>query len=152
MEPISVIVTALALGAAAAAKEVGGQVVKDAYGALKTFIISHYPKASVDSLEAAPDSERRRGVVEEDLQVANAAGDVELAALAGKLVEVIRQQGPGVAAAIGVDLRDVEAINLRLADITASGTGVKVEHGRFSGDIAISGIRAGDQSGSASKD
>ena len=31
MEPISAIVTALALGAAAAAKEIGGLAVKDAY-------------------------------------------------------------------------------------------------------------------------
>ncbi|MFL5254041.1 MAG: hypothetical protein ACJ8AI_14315 [Rhodopila sp.] len=151
MEPISAIVTALALGAAAAAKEVGGEVVKDAYGALKAFIVSRYPKTSVDSLEAAPESERRRGVVEEDLQAAHAAGDVELAALARKLVELIRQQAPGAAAAIGVDLKDVEAVNLRLADITASGTGVKVEHGRFSGDISISGVRAGGQSDPAPK-
>src|SRR5690348_9936052 len=98
MEPISAIVMALALGAAAAAKEVGGEAVKDAYGALKAFIISHYPKTSVDSLEAAPESERRRAVVEEDLQAANAASDVELAGLARRLVELIRQQAPDIAA------------------------------------------------------
>jgi hypothetical protein len=144
MEPISAIVTALALGAAAAAaKEAGGLAVKDAYTALKDLIARRYPKVSVDTLEQAPESERRRGVVEEDLQVAHAEADTELATLAKKLVALIQQQAPGIPEAIGIDLKDVEAVNLRLSDIVASGTGVKVEKGRFSGDIAISGVRAG---------
>ena len=49
-------------------------------------------------------------------------------------------------------LKDVEAANLRLADIAASGTGVKVEKGRFSGDIDIRGVRAGVPSSNTAKD
>ncbi len=48
-----------------------------------------------------------------------------------------------MAAAIGVDLKDVEAANLRLADIAALGTGVRIEKGKVSGDIDIKGVRAG---------
>lgn len=143
MDPISAIVTALALGAAAAAKEVGGEVVKDAYAGLKALILRHYPKVSVETLEQAPEFERRRGVVEEDLQAAGAATDIELAAQAKKVVDLVQQQAPSVAASIGVDLKDVEAANLRLSDIAASVTGVRVEKSRFSGDISISGVRAG---------
>jgi hypothetical protein len=143
MEPISAIVTALALGAAAAAKDIGGQAIKDAYVALKAFIVSHYPRVSVDPLEQVPESKARRGVVEEDLQVANAAADTELATLAKKLTDLVQQQAPAAAAAIGIDLKDVQAVSLRLSDIAAAGTGVRVEQGRFSGDIVISSVRAG---------
>jgi hypothetical protein len=143
MEPVSAIVMALALGAAAAAKDVGGQAIRDAYAGLKTLIASRYPKVSVDQLEAAPESRNRRAVVEEDLHAANAGADVELAASARALTGLIQQQAPAAAAAIGVDLKEVEAASLRLSDITASGTGVKVEKGKFSGDIQISGVRAG---------
>ena len=143
MEPISAIATALALGAGAIAKEVGSEAVKDAYAALKNWVVSRYPKINVGNLEQAPDSKSRRAVVEEELQATQAATDSDLARLASQLVELVRQQAPTVPAAIGIDLRDVEAVSLRLADIAASGTGVKVEHGRFSGDIVITGVRAG---------
>lgn len=143
MEPISAIVTALALGAAAAAKDVASQAVRDAYVGLKALITRRYPKVSVEQLEQVPQSKSRRGVVEEDLQAANAAGDAELAAAARQLIDLIQRHAPGTAAAIGVDLKDVEASSLRLADVAATGTGVKVERGTFTGDIDIRGVRAG---------
>ena len=82
-------------------------------------------------------------MVEEDLAAAGAAQDAELLAAAQMLIELIRQHAPDAAAAIGVDLKDIEAVNLRLADIVASGTGVKLEKARLSGDVTISGVRAG---------
>ncbi len=144
MEPISAVALSLALGAGSlAGHEVVSALVQDAYAALKNLIKSRYPKVSLDQLEQAPESKNRRAVVEEDLTNADAARDTELVAAAHKLIELIRRQAPGAAAAIGVDLRDVEAANLRLADIAASGTGVKVERARVSGDMEIRGIRAG---------
>jgi hypothetical protein len=94
-------------------------------------------------LEKAPESKNRRAVVEEDLQAANGAEDSELAGLAAKLTNLIRQQAPGTAAAIGVDLKDIEAGSLRLADIAAAGAGVRVEKAKIAGAIDISGVRAG---------
>jgi hypothetical protein len=144
MEPISAIALSLALGAGAiAGKEVVGAVVKDAYAALKGLIKSRYPAVSVEQLEQAPNSEKRRAVVEEDLATSDAGKDRELVEAANRLIELVRSQAPGAAAAIGVDLKDVEAANLRLRDIAASGTGVKLEKGRFSGDIEIGNVRAG---------
>ena len=144
MEPISAIALSLALGAGSiAGKEVVSSLVKDAYAALKVLIKNRYPKVSIEQLEQTPASKNRRAVVEEDLSTSGAGQDAELVAAARRLTELIQQQAPGVAAAIGVDLKDVEAANLRLADIAACGTGVKVEKGKFSGDIDIRGVRAG---------
>ncbi len=144
MEPISAIAMSLALGAGAmAGKEVVSALVKDAYAALKGLIKSRYPKVSVDHLEQAPESKARQAGMEEDLTAANAGQDVEVVAAARKLMELIQQHAPDAAAAIGVDLRDVSAANLRLADIAAAGTGVKVERGTFTNDIDIRGVRAG---------
>ena len=64
-------------------------------------------------------------MVEEDLANSEAGKDRELVEAANRLIELVRTQAPGAAAAIGVDLKDVEAANLRLRDIAASGTGVK---------------------------
>jgi hypothetical protein len=144
MEPISAIALSLALGAGATAgKAVVNELVKDAYAALKGLIKRRYPTVSVEQLEQAPQSKNRRAVVEEDLANSDAGKDGELIDAANRLIELVRQQAPGAAAAIGVELKDVEAANLRLRDITASGTGVKVERGRFGGDIDISNVRAG---------
>jgi hypothetical protein len=144
MEPISAIALSLALGAGTeAGKAVVSDFVKDAYGSLKHLIKTRYPKVSVEQLEQARESRNRRAVVEEDLAASGAAKDAKLAAAAQTLIKLIEQQAPAVAAAIGVDLKDVSAANLRLADIAASGTGVKVEHGTFTGDTDIRGVRAG---------
>ena len=144
MEPISAIALSLALGAGTVAgKTVVSEFVKDAYASLKNLVKSRYPKVSVEQLEQAPESKNRRAVVEEDLAASGARQDTELATAAHTLIKLIEQQAPAAAAAIGVDLKDVGAANLRLADIAASGTGVKVERGTFTGDIDIRGVRAG---------
>ncbi len=144
MEPASAIALSLALGAGATAgKEAVSAVVKDTYAALKELIKSRYRKVSAEQLEQAPGSKNRRAVVEEDLAASGAGQDAELVAKARALVELVQQHAPAAAAAIGVDLKDVAAANLRLADIAASGTGVKVERGAFTGDIDIRGVRAG---------
>ena len=153
MEPISAISLSLALGAGAVAgKEIVSALVKDAYAALKARIASRYPEVSVEQLEAAPQSKARRAVIEEDLTAAGAETDLDLVAAARELIERVKRDAPAAATAIGVDLKDVEAANLRLADITASGTGVKVEKSKVHGDIDIQGVRAGVAAGDPDKD
>ncbi len=145
MEPITAIVTALALGAAAALKEVSGQAVKDAYGALKALIQRKYAQVPLAELEAKPDSKDRRGVIEEKLTAAGAVDDEELLQRAKALLEAVHQQAPETAAAIGVDLEEVRGAALRIADVIAPGTGVKLRKGEFSGNIDIIGVRAGQE-------
>jgi hypothetical protein len=153
MEPISAITISLALGAGATAgTEMVKTVVKDAYDKLKELIRSRYPKVSLEQLEHAPESDNRRAVVEEDLAKAGADKDPELLAAARKLTELIQQQAPGVAAAIGIDLKEIEAANLRLSDIAASGTGVRARRATIKGDVDIRGVRAGVRPGDILKD
>jgi hypothetical protein len=144
MDGIGATVLSLAMGAASiASKDVVSSLVKDGYAQLKALILQRYPKASINSLEQAPDSKARRAVLEEDLEKAGAAQDYELVALAKSLLDAIQQNAPTAAGAVGVDLKDIHAANLRLADIEASGSGVKVETGRFTGDIDIRNVKSG---------
>jgi hypothetical protein len=144
MEPISAVALSLALGAGAIiGKEVVSALVKDAYTALKDLIKNRYPKVSFEQLEQVPGSKNRRALVEQDLTASGAGQDTDLVMAAHKLIELVQQHDPAAASAVGIDLKDVAAANLRLADIAASGTGVKVEHGTFTGDIDIRGVRAG---------
>jgi hypothetical protein len=144
MEPISAVALSLVLAAGAiAGKEVVSALVKDAYTALKDLIKNRYPKVSLEQLEQAPGSKDRRAEVERDLTASGAGQDADLVAAAHKLIELVQQHASATASAIGIDLKDVAAANLRLGDIAASGTGVKVEHGTFTGDIDIRGVRAG---------
>ena len=144
MEPVSAIALSLALGAGAVTgKALVESTVKDAYEKLKGLITSRYPSVSVEQLEQAPESKSRRAVVEEDLAKSKAPQDAELVAAAQALAQLIQSKAPTAATVIGVDLKDVTAVNLKLSDIVASGTGVKLDGGSFSGDMEIHGVRAG---------
>ena len=144
MEAIITIVQGLALGAAPI---VGNEAVKclvgDAYLALKDLVKKRYPKVSIEWLEQAPESKHRRAAIEEDLTAGGAAKDAELVAAARAVIELVKQHAPSAVSAVGIDLKDIVAGDLRANDIVASGTGVKVEGGTFTGDIEIRGVRAG---------
>jgi hypothetical protein len=147
MDPLTSLVTALAAGAAAALQSTVEQVVKDSYGALKGLIQRKYARVNLDQLEANPSSKSRRGVVEEDLAAVKADQDAEVLQKAQELLEIIRRQVPETAAAIGVDLQDIEGAALAIRRVTATGAGVKVERAKLSGDITIEDVQAGGQEG-----
>jgi len=147
MDPLTSVVTALAAGAAAALQSTVEQGVKDGYAALKGLIQRKYARVDVDQLEANPRSKSRRGVVEEDLKAAGADQDAELLQQAQALLEALQHQAPEATAAIGVDLKDIEGAALAIRRVTATGAGVKVEQGTFSGDITIEDVRAGGSGG-----
>jgi hypothetical protein len=123
------------------------QAVKDSYAALKGLIQRKYAQVSLDQLEANPSSKSRRGGVEEDLKAAGADTDAEVLQHAQALLEAIQRQAPEAAAAIGVDLKEIEGASLAIRRVTATGTGVKVERAKLSGDIIIEDIQARDQGG-----
>src|SRR5688500_8803031 len=99
MEPITAIVTALALGGAAGLKGTTEQLIKDGYTSLKTLIKSKFPQASasVDQLEHVPDSKARRAVVEEDLTRESAGHNIEILEQAKALLDLIEQRAPNTA-------------------------------------------------------
>src|SRR4051812_18286942 len=141
MDSVTAIVLALALGARAT-KDDAGQAVKGAYSDLKALIKNCYTNVDVDQLDRVPGSKNRQGVVEEELRAAQAHKDPELIARAQALLDLVRRERAEAAAVIGVDLKEVEAANLRLRNVVTSGIGVRVEQARFSGNIEASGVRA----------
>ena len=144
MDPVSVVVTALAAGAAAGLKPAAEQVVKDAYAGLKALIQRKWQQVSVNQLEANPASEARQAVVKEDLGRTDAANDRDLLALADKVLDAVAQHAPEVAKSIGVRLEDIRSGgSLRIRDVVAGDAGVDVRKADIHGDIDISGVWAG---------
>ncbi|HMQ56047.1 MAG TPA: hypothetical protein PKD98_28460 [Anaerolineae bacterium] len=144
MDPISIIVTALAAGAAAALRPTAEAAIKDAYAGLKLLVQRKYSQVDVAPLEQKPASEAKQASLAEDLSEAGATADLELLAQAKALLLAIKQHAPEAAKAIGIDLKEVEAHHFRVGKVTAEGTGIRVEQGRFSGDIDIGEVSAGD--------
>jgi hypothetical protein len=143
MEPVTIIVSALAAGALAGLKPTAEAAVKDAYAAFKALVRRKYGSVDVIPVEKKPDSEPKRESVAEDLRDAGAGSDVELLEAARTLLELIRSRAPETGPAIGVDLEEVTAAALRIHGVDAEGTGVRVRKGEFSGDIDISNVNAG---------
>jgi hypothetical protein len=97
-DPITLIVAALAAGAAAAAKDVSVEAVKDAYHGLKALIVDKFGDkgdvtAALDQAEKRPDSEARRAVLKEELAHAGADKDTELLAQAQAFLDLLKQHG-----------------------------------------------------------
>ena len=143
MDPITIIVSALALGAAAGLKPTAEQAVKDAYAGIKALIQRKYQQVDVTLVESDPASETLQADVKEDLARANAGQDEELLLQAQTLLDAIQQHAPEAARVTGVNLEDIKGASLRIADIIATGTGVNVRKAEISGDIEIKGVRAG---------
>lgn len=144
MDPISLIVTALATGAAAGLKPMAEKVVKDAYEGIKAVIQRKYGHVNVDLLQSDPTSKSRQEVTKEDLAKTDAGKDEELLRKAKEVLDCVQRHAPDAAAAVGVSLEEIKVIGtLDIADIIASGPGLiakKVEVGQ---DMKIKGVRAG---------
>ena len=84
-------------------------------------------------------------VVEEDLAAMGGVSSTgnELLDAAEQLVQAVKSNAPEAAAAVGVNLKEVEAAALRIRSVRSSGTGVRVEPGLFHGDIEIDDVQAG---------
>jgi hypothetical protein len=106
MDPITLIVTALATGAAAAAKDVGGDAVKTAFNGLKNFIAQRFggkPDVveAVTKVEQNPESNGRKESLKEELQAVGADKDQELLAKVQEFVKLLEAKGVSVSQAIG---------------------------------------------------
>lgn len=143
MDPISIIVTALATGAAAGLKPTAAKVIQDAYAGIKALIQRKYGETSVALLERDPASTARRSVVKEELEKTEAASDPEILSQAKAVLDAVEQHAPETAGQIGVDLEEIKGASLRISDIIAAGAGVKVRKAEIAGDIEIKGVRAG---------
>lgn len=143
MDPITVIVAAVAAGASAGLKDAAAAAVKDAYSALKRLIAEHYGHVDVEGIERRPDSDAKRRSLEEDLRGSGVDPNQAVLDAATRVLEEVKKHSPGTGAAIGIDLDHFHAASLRIRDVQASGTGVRVHEGTFTGDVDIQGVRAG---------
>lgn len=144
MDPISLIVSALAAGAAAGLKPMAEKVVKDAYEGIKAVIQGKYGHVNVDLLQSDPTSKARQEVMKEDLAKTDAGKDEELLRKAKEVLDRVQRHAPDAAAAVGVSLEEIKVIGtLDIADIIASGTGVSAKKVEVGQDMKIKGVRAG---------
>jgi hypothetical protein len=145
MEPLTMIVSALAAGAAAALKPMAEQAIKESYAGVKALIQRKYAGVDLTPIERKPESKVKRMSVKKDLIEVKADKDPELLEQVTKLIEAIEKNEPAAtaAAAIGVDLREVKAASLRVKSVISDGTGIKVEKSGFNGDIDIGEVQAG---------
>jgi hypothetical protein len=121
MDPISIIVTALVLGATANLKSTAAGAVKDAYARLKIGIRQKYPPLDVSLLESDPTSALQQNAIKEELQEMEAGQDEELLQLAQALLKAIADYAPETAAAGNIKLHDIiAAATLYLTGIEAS--------------------------------
>ena len=146
MDPLTAIITAIATGAAEALGATTKQIIQDLYASLKKHIQEKHPQAnsSLDALEKKPESASKRTSLQEDLQETDAAKDSELLKLAQALLTAIEEHAPQSAQAVGVQLEEIKAANLRLKEITVKGEqamGVHVKKAELSGDIEMSNIQ-----------
>src|SRR2546430_1517327 len=143
MEPISMLVTAIVSGAAAALEPTAGQAVKDAYAGLKTLIKRRWGGVGVESVEQDPKSISRRDVLKEDLEKTSAPRDEEVLAKAQELLQAVRLHAPQAAQAAGISLADIEAGGtISIKDLLAVGISMsKIKAGK---DISNEGLRSGN--------
>lgn len=108
MDPLSMIVAALAAGAAEAVKPAAAQAVKDAYAGLKAFLArklggapnAEDASAALRQVEKKPDDAARQAILKDELAASGVAGDSELARLAQAVLTLAGQGGPRISASV----------------------------------------------------
>jgi hypothetical protein len=145
VEPISLIVSALVMGAAAAAKEVGGQMLQDAYSGLKRLIVDRYKREGAlqalhEELQEDPSAETQRKALEASLTKAGADKDPDVVASAKAVTQALAAVPQAALAAVGIDFERVKAVNARIGDIDVSGHATAL----LMKDSDISGLQVGN--------
>lgn len=143
MDPISIIALALAAGAAAAAKDVAAQAVKDGYAGLKALIIRKFGgkgdvQTAVEQMEKKPDSEARQELVKEELQTAGADQDDEILNQAQVLLELLKQHDAQTVTTYSASLTGDGAIAQGPGAAAAGARGIAVG-GSVSGSTFVTG-------------
>jgi hypothetical protein len=101
MDPVTVIVSALSLGAAAGLEPTVATAVKDGYAGLKALVLRKFGTKgdAADALakvETKPDSAGRKTTLQEELTAAGADRDQEVVDRAAELLKLLESEAPGV--------------------------------------------------------
>lgn len=145
MEPVSIILTALVLGVAAAVKPTAEQAVKDAYQGLKTVIQDVY-KISLANFESRYSSKAEQAALEEHLTESGAADNEKLLDEAKALVELIKAHDSQTITTIGVDIEGVETGYIKAKKVFAAtgSTGLKVRDSKVSKGMEFDDVSTGE--------
>ncbi|WP_418346038.1 hypothetical protein [Rhodococcus pyridinivorans] len=146
MEPVTLIVAAIALGASDGARETTKQAIGDAYTAVKDWVTARYSSvtAEVEGLEQEPEEELRRALLAKKLDRAGAGDDVELLGLAQALLAAVEEQAPELPATVGVVIRRASVGgDIEVEDVAVDGgSGVVAEDVAAAGDLRIGRVAA----------
>jgi hypothetical protein len=142
VDPVTLLVSALALGATAALKETAGTAVKDAYLGLEKLIVDRFGhQPAVDALEKKPASASKQESAKEDLGAAAADGDIMKKAK--ELAELVHRDDPEAGAIVGISFINVLAKFLDIDTVRSSKDGVRVIDSKFEEGITAKNITAG---------
>lgn len=144
MDPITLVVTAVALGASAGLKDVAAQAIKDAYAGLKRLLARR--AVDVSGVERKPDSPAQQAALTETLADAGGVDD-ELVAAARTVTDAVAAHDPDAARVVGVSLQQVQAEFVKIGSVTSSGDGVRAEGVTLTGGFVVDEVRAGVQEG-----
>jgi len=98
MDPLTVILTAVVSGAAAAATDLASQAVKDGYAAIKNLIASKFGKqpnveGALNGVEGNPESEVWQAALKEELAKIKVEQDQQLVQQAQALLDLLNKEG-----------------------------------------------------------
>jgi hypothetical protein len=95
MDPITLVLTALSAGAAAAAKDTVSQAIKDAYSGLKSMITNHFKgskqaETTLDEFEKDPDTWRKP--LEKTIAETRIGDDPDVIVSAQKVLQLVHPE------------------------------------------------------------
>lgn len=147
MEPITILVTALTLGAAAGLKPAAEQAVKDAYAGIKKLIQDKYERISLSMLENDPKEKTRQDIIKADLEKAGADQDTELLQKAREVIQIVQAKAPETASDMNIDFGKIDvATDIEIENLRAEGDlSLKLDEAKSSeGGFKLKGLTAGD--------
>jgi hypothetical protein len=148
MDPITLIVTALVAGAAVAAKDVGGQALKDVYAGFKALVIRKFGgkgggQAAVEQVEQTPDSQPWQGALKDALSKTDAANDNDLAKQAQALLALLKQHDAGTVATYSATVIGSGGLAQGTGAVAAGAGGIAIGGG-VGGGVSLGGPRPDD--------
>lgn len=143
MDPVTLVVVAMAAGAAAGLKDSAADAVKQAYSALVGAIKRRYPGTDLRPVAESPASGEIRGALVRELRAAEGGPGPDVLEPARAVLLAVQDQDPGEFAAIGVDLERVKGAFIDIAGVSGETTGVRVRDAEVTGGITIKDVRAG---------
>lgn len=145
MEPASAIAGALIAGALAASKDVGGTVLKDAYGGLKKLLEDGYSFATSKLIESDPENEGFKKAVEAELESKpEVVNDESVQSLTQELLDVLSTLSSEEYSSTGIDVERIRAGR----DLIATGGWIRGKEFESGRDVHLT---AGPSGGSQGK-